>query len=445
MAITELTAAKLGKKKAGWRWDKKRELWVTWIVDTTFDGSRHVKRGFLTEKKAGEYLDQLKVQERLKQIGVAPPVKYPTVRELFEKRLGDIENEAERIRAVRVFKKFLKLAGASSTIDKITKNHYKQFADARLRELAAKSKDAARRESHKKTVNREINPIARAFSSVRDYYNLKWIKPEVFKFSVSAGGRTRLIEPVEYNRLLEYLLGGKKESSPFEVYKARRRTGLILQMALMTGLRHGEICAMEKRKLNEARREIDVYRFKTKRWKIYSPLTDTILFLMGEGAKIYAHGEYFFSEHGKLQAGFYSQIKKACEDLGIPYGKFTSGGFILHDARHTFSTILHQNLIDNTTSTEFTDNPSAIHHYQHSTGASKKRAMQVIEKHFDTLLHKSDEKKLAHFFEEIKSGKVTFTDFKKALESVDGFLANKDKSDVSNVADVIDENFGFIQ
>lgn len=446
MAIKEITTRQIGKKKSGWRFDKKRELWVTFAVDTTFDGARHVRRGFLTSKAAEDYLKQLKIQERLKQIGVVSLVKYPKVCDLFQTRLKDIENKSEKGRAERVFKKFLSLVSRDATIEKITKNDYKRFADLRLAELNKKHSDASRLEGHKKTVNREINPIAKAFSSVKDYYNLpKWTRPDVFKFPVSRTGRTRLIEPAEYNLLLDYFLGAKTKELKPEAYKARRRTGLVLQMALMTGLRHGEICAMEKRKLNRQRREIDVYRFKTKRWKIYSPLTDTMLHLFDEGARLYPDGDYFFSERGLLQAGFYTQMEKVCSSLGIVYGKFKSGGFILHDARHTFSTILHQNLIDDKTSIEFTDNPTAISLYQHSTNESKKRAMQIIEKQFGSEAHKPDEKKLKRLFDDVRNNRVKYADFRKTLESFYGFLTKDIENDVADVADVIDENFGFVQ
>ena len=445
MAINEITAKTLGKKKDGWRFDKKRELFVSFVVDTTFDGARHVKRGFLTEREAKEYLAQLKVQDRLRQIGVAAPVKFPLVADLFAKRLTDIETPSEEKRARRVFAQFLKLVGKRATVDEITKNDYKRFAEMRIAELNAKINDESRIESHRKTVNREINPIAKAFSSVRDYYNLKWIKPEVFKFSVASGGRTRIIERDEYERLLDYFLApGNLDLSEPE-YKERRRTGLILQFALMTGLRHGEICAIEKTKLNRARREVDVYRFKTKRWKMYSPLTDTMLFLLDEGVKIYPYKEWFFSEQGKLQRGFYKQIALACTELGITYGKFTSGGFVLHDARHTFSTILHHNLIDDKTSVEFTDNPSAISNYQHSSNESKKRAMEIIEKHFGSTSHKFDEKKLDALFDEVCAGKISRAAFKKTLESFYGFFAETLSKDVRNVRDVQHPENDFIQ
>ncbi len=284
---------------------------------------------------------------------------------------------------------------------------------------------------------------------MRDYYNLKWIKPEVFKFSVSPIGRTRLIEPAEYEKLIGYFLESEDNNFPPKTYLARRRAGLILRFALMTGLRHGEICAIEKQKLNRARREVDVYRFKTKRWKIYSPLTDTMLHLLEEGAKIYPDGKFFFSDRGKLQVGFYTQIKEACAKFGISYGKFTDGGFILHDARHTFSTILHQNLIDDRTSVEFTDNPSAIGNYQHASQTSKKRAMDIIENLFGGAAQIAEEQKLDSLFDAVRKGKIDRkkfkAQFKKALESFIGYFAINLEINVADVADVIEEKSDFVQ
>lgn len=31
-------------------------------------------------------------------------------------------------------------------------------------------------------------------------------------------------------------------------------------------------------------------------------------------------------------------LRKACEDAGIPYGRFVKDGFVFHDLRHTFNT-----------------------------------------------------------------------------------------------------------
>lgn len=73
--IKEITAKTLEKKKTGWRFDRKRRLFITFQVDATFNGSRHVRRGFLTRRDAKEYLEQLKTQERLIKIGYVEAMK----------------------------------------------------------------------------------------------------------------------------------------------------------------------------------------------------------------------------------------------------------------------------------------------------------------------------------------------------------------------------------
>ena len=35
-------------------------------------------------------------------------------------------------------------------------------------------------------------------------------------------------------------------------------------------------------------------------------------------------------------------MKRACNDVGIPYGRFTKDGFVFHDLRHTFNTYMRK-------------------------------------------------------------------------------------------------------
>ena len=73
--IKEITTETLGKNKTGWRFDRKRRLFITFQVDTTFNGARHVRRGFVTKASAKTYLEQLKTQERLIKIGFVETIK----------------------------------------------------------------------------------------------------------------------------------------------------------------------------------------------------------------------------------------------------------------------------------------------------------------------------------------------------------------------------------
>ncbi len=73
--IKEITCKTLGKTKTGWRFDRTRRLWITFVVDTTFNGKRHVRRGFLTKGAARDYMEKLKTQDRLIKIGYVKTVE----------------------------------------------------------------------------------------------------------------------------------------------------------------------------------------------------------------------------------------------------------------------------------------------------------------------------------------------------------------------------------
>lgn len=73
--IKEITRKTLGNNKTGWRFDRKRRLYVTFQVDATFNGARHVRRGFATKREARNYLDQLKMQDRLIKIGFVQTIE----------------------------------------------------------------------------------------------------------------------------------------------------------------------------------------------------------------------------------------------------------------------------------------------------------------------------------------------------------------------------------
>lgn len=47
-----------------------------------------------------------------------------------------------------------------------------------------------------------------------------------------------------------------------------------------------------------------------------------------------------FSRSGNITPKFYRILREACERAGVPYGRGTRDGLVLHDARHTATTHL---------------------------------------------------------------------------------------------------------
>lgn len=415
MAIKELTKEFLGKSKAGWTWSRKRELWTTWQIDVHFNGERYIRRGFRTEADAKEHLEKIKLQEKLKEIGVVQLIKFPKIKELFDRHRQTLETNKQISTFDRVTKKFLALlTNPNLTIDELKRKHFKDFADARIN-------DGIKPES----ANREIGDISAAIHKAGDYFeNLEnWSVPEnlIYRPSFEPSERDRVITTDERTRLINHLLSEKRSSEREKDFLARRRTGLVFYFGLLTGLRHGEISGIEKINFDPAARRLRVKRFKTRksgiRWTIFEPLTDTQAWVLSEAEKLYPQSEYFFSISGKNHNKIYEILKTNCNHLNIPYGKNSAGGFVLHDARHTFITVLEHGSVDSTTARSYSGHSkdSMLKRYAHATVDSRARAMQIIEKEIGLGDNGQDEK-LKTIFEAVMSGEMSFENFKKSLK-----------------------------
>lgn len=443
MAITEITAKTLGKKKSGWRFDKKRELFVTFAVDTTFDGTRHVKRGFLTERAAQDYIDQLKVQERLKRIGVVSLVKYPTVKKLFDTHYSKLEAKKARTTAHRVFDKFCATlpSKTKTKLDELKRKHFKDYIETRIGE-GIKAESA----------NREMTIISAAIHKAGDYFAEleNWRVPKIYRPPISETERNRIITKDERSKLIEFLLADKKSATREKDFLARKRTGLFLYFGLLTGLRHGEICALRKTDFDRSTRRLKATRFKTKRKgvaeTVFEPLTDTQMWVLTEAETLYPNGEFFFSAKGKPHNKIYTILKNACQKLKISYGKNTPGGFVIHDTRHSFVSSLIEGGVDIATAKSLSGHTTGnmLMRYAHSTPFSRAKAMEIIEREVGGAAH-DREAEFRQFFIATQKGKLSFKQFKKGLESFSGYFAKTQEIDVADVADVIEEDSEFIQ
>lgn len=414
--IKELTKKTLGKSKAGWTWDKKRKLFYTFQIDTEIGGARHIRRGFRSEQAAIDYLDKLAMQKKLKEIGVVQIIKFPKVKDLFQRHRKTIESARAQTTFDRVTKSFLSLLPSQNiTLDELKRKHFKDFADNRIKE-GIKAESA----------NREITDISAAIHKAGDYFeNLEnWSVPEklIYRPVFEQVERTQVWTRGERESLIKYLLREKEAKERSDSHLARRRSGLLLYFAFLTSLRHSELSALKKSNFSRADRRLLADRFKTKKKgvsvTIFEPLTDLHIWILTEAETLYPDGEYFFSAKGKLQIGNYVQIKKACEHLDIPYG--ADGGLVIHDARHTFVTEHDHAGTDRQTTRSFSGHSAdaMADRYSHATFDSRSRAMSLTEKQFAIEGFGSEKKEdvLKAVFEAVRSGEMSLAEFKKSLE-----------------------------
>lgn len=400
--------------KAGWFYNKKSGEWFTWEVDVTTKGKRIRQRGFATEKKAKDFADELNLKKKLKTFGIAQPEKFPTVEELLARHLVTITSPNLIIMAKRVFVDFGKIVDLSIRLDELKKAHFRAYADKRFADPRKDKREGSIKAS---TVVREMKFISAAINSAGDYFPQceNWNPPKMYVPSIPKEQTARIVEDEEWQTLIAHLLQARYEKEELRDYIARRRVGLTFYFALLTGLRHGEICAVEKINFDRRRRRLRAKRFKTEKsgiqWTTFEPLTDSHIWVLDEAVKLHPKSVYFFSTRGKVHNKNYQILKNECAKLGINYGRYQEGGFVVHSARHTFATVLDQSGVDRTTSRDFTAHTqdAMFSRYTHVTAESKSNAMEKIENKFR--MTENAAITLKEIYQKVRSGKLAFEEF----------------------------------
>lgn len=408
--ISRILRGKVPAGAKGWIYDKRAEAWATYQIDLRINGERIRRRGFRTKKEAEEFVADLKSSDRLAEFGLSKTkIQYPLLSDLFGRRLEELDSTSvssqERARAARVFPVFLEIVGPGARVSDVQKNHYREFAESRVREGVKPA-----------TANREITAIAATMNRVGDFFpDLEGFRsPPVFRPKFSKKGRSRIIAADEREKLLEALTGPGASIPAL-------RAGLILQFALLTGLRHGEIAILKKSWLDLRRGVIRVERPKTDSSGEIRLSSLALEVLDRADRELYPTGEFFFSDNGKPHAGIYRLIKAECDRLGLPWGRKTADGFVLHDARHTFITALAGEGFDFSTISSFSGHSkqSMAAHYTHATDETRSRASEYIAKVIGG--NKSKDSDLRELFDGVRSGEIDFDRFVDQVKKLSTF------------------------
>ena len=200
-----------------------------------------------------------------------------------------------------------------------------QIKPADLGDYQAKRKAAGKADSY---VDQEITAartvVNRAFDN--DKVSMETVK--VFKrvkklLKRGSNKRDRILTPEEFERLLNH---------------APRLTKDILVMGYWTGMREGEILGLTWDKVDMQGRVIRLEAADCKdREKRQIPIPDELYKTLKAIPRV-LHDRHVFQYKGQPVSDIRTGLQMACEKAGIPYGRFTNGGFVFHDLRHTFNT-----------------------------------------------------------------------------------------------------------
>jgi len=139
----------------------------------------------------------------------------------------------------------------------------------------------------------------------------------------SGNARNKILSPDEFKNLLDKL--------PLHLRN-------IMTAAYYTGMRKGEILKLTWDKVDLKNRFINLEASDTKDKEARKvPICDELQKVL-KAIPQAIHDPHVFLYRGKTVSDIRTGLRKACDDAGIPYGRFQKGGFIFHDSRHTFNT-----------------------------------------------------------------------------------------------------------
>jgi integrase len=333
---------------------------------------KRFRKFFLKRSDAEAAAYKLKHDAIMKRFGLAATFDRPLLSELIERFNDDIKNPHEQRRAKRVLADFCSLLTPGTCVDEVTKADCKKYINKRMR-------DGLKPQS----IDRELNIIVAMFNRADNYFPEleQWRPPRIPRPKILDGRRERTWSEHEIKVILGELLSPRRENEQAQAAKARYRVGRKVQFCLLNGVRHSEMNLIAKTEIDWQARQVRIRQGKTGNYKVIGPLGPTSMEILREFCDE-SMTESVFSRSGNITPKFYRILREACERNGVPYGRKTPNGLVLHDARHTATTHLLESNVSPKTVQEWMgwSDKAFVLYYSHATKQSREEAGQSLEK-----------------------------------------------------------------
>lgn len=366
---------------------------------------------FPTKTEAETFLSELRSRAAYNKVGIdrADGAKtLPMVSDLFKLRVSEIKEHRRLIRCKRIFTGFESSLDFDLPIESVKKLHFRQFI--RKRELEGVKAE---------TIDREINELSAAFNrapflfpALSDDFVAPVVRPKVdrkkkFRRTISAD---------EAIAIAASLRGPAGRSEHPERIAARPVVARMFEVSWYLGLRIGESENLNKADFKLDKRELSVFRSKTKIVTVIPNLPDRVVELLHESIEHSQTGKIFDLPCSRTTLEH--MIRDACEANGIAYGRGKIDGVTFHSTRHSFTTRLIR-VTDMATAASFTGHSSEemVDYYSHADDESRQNAMSALYGEGSNAgMKKLDLKTLKRIYNNIRSGKLSLDEFLKQLD-----------------------------
>jgi len=368
------------KKYYSWGFDIDLEP-VEWDEFGKPVRNRKREAGFKDYKTANAAVGRIRLAEKNSRYDLNEnKLIYPLLSDLFQKRINDITDRTEKVRAVRVLQFLLDVL------------HDEGFKNLRINNLKTahinfykKHRKRSKVKVKDETINREMKVISSALRQATNLYpDLEnFVPPRVDFLKVPKTRRETVLQAVEVEAIVADLMKPCKDQESQIAYSSRQRAGLLFALSAVTGARPGELVVLKESDIlldmNSLRITGTKTRFRTAKTVRYFPLIPIVRSILIKALEL-KFAEYIFARNGTLTNTYYEAVKTACENCGFKYGRKTPGGIIPYDLRHTATTLLMQSGADFETVRSITGQSQAtLWHYTHANKNSIDRAVSVLE------------------------------------------------------------------
>jgi integrase len=338
----------------------------------------------------------------------------PTAQEVFDEVLKTIPTRHKKVFSKRVYEVFLSLLPAMVKITEIRKTHFQLYIVHRSGQTGKQSKQPIRRS----TISKELYAITSALKKAPLYYDSleNWQLPglpELPKGFNKKNKRQRLVTEKELADVIAALMKAPEGKQNFSGHFHRVRLAHQIEFQYWTGLRRKEIARLKFAQYDKSQQAIlNVRRWKTETVTKFFPLGKRAIEIINLRRELQKGCDYIFTDDGEPIASSYRTLKNVCEDLKIPYGRFTDGGFIAHDLRHNFGTeILRETDIETARELLGHSNITQTGNYVHT---NTDRMREAVRKR-DKIDYNSELKKI---FNEVKTGELEELEFNEKIKQL---------------------------